>query len=65
MNCRFVRGIIDSLPRNGPPTEPIVESKAASFIARRAAIDIAEACKVLELQTLLADIALDTSETVD
>ena len=44
--------------------KPIIESKVASFIVRRAAIDIAEACGVLDLQTLLADIALDTSEIV-
>lgn len=51
-------------PRMAPQLRPVIENKAASFIARRAAIDIAEACKVFDLQTLLADIALDTSETV-
>ncbi len=48
-------GIADKL-------RPIIENRALSFVARRAAIDIAEACNLMELQTVLANIALDTSE---
>jgi hypothetical protein len=47
----------------GDELRPTIEDRAAPFIARRAAIDIAEACMVVDLQTLLAGIVLDTGET--
>lgn len=51
-------------PELAQQLKAVIEDEAASFIARRAAIDIAEACEEISLQELLADIALDTSETV-
>lgn len=48
-------GIIDQI-------KPIIESKTATFVARRAAIGISEACGVINLQGVLADLALNASE---
>ena len=42
--------------------KPYIADKSIYFLARRAAIDIAEACETIELQNLLADIALDKTE---
>lgn len=42
--------------------EPWIRGKENDWMARRAAIDIAEACKVQSLQDALADIALDPTD---
>jgi hypothetical protein len=42
--------------------KPLIIDKAASLVSRRAAIDIAEACKVITVQENLAEIALDVTE---
>jgi len=44
---------------------PIIRDKAKPDILRRVAIDIAEDCKTDALQSILADVALDTSDSVN
>lgn len=44
--------------------EPWIRDNSHDIIARRGAIEIASACKVQNLQGLLADIALDASEDI-
>lgn len=41
---------------------PYIEDEGKHWLVRRVAIDIAEACKVIELQELLADISLNKNE---
>ena len=41
---------------------PVIKNKNANYLARRFAIDVAEACKLRELQNDLADIILDETE---
>jgi hypothetical protein len=43
---------------------PYVQGGDKHVVARRVAIDIAEACRLTELQNLLADIALDDSDQI-
>ncbi|MDC3985934.1 5'-methylthioadenosine/S-adenosylhomocysteine nucleosidase family protein [Polyangium jinanense] len=45
--------------------EPWIRGKENDWMARRAAIDIAEACRVHALQDALADVALDPADDVN
>jgi len=44
--------------------EPVIKDRTLDLVPRRVAIDVAEACGLRELQSLLADIALDVDESV-
>jgi hypothetical protein len=49
-------------PRLVEQLTPAIQDRARGIIARRAAIDIAEACQLRPLQNVLVDVALDESE---
>ena len=49
-------------PNLSDQIKPIIGNKKASFILRRTAFDIAEACRLKKLQNLLGEIALDKNE---
>ena len=44
--------------------KPYIKDNTKNFLVRRVAIDIAEACKVVSLQDLLADVALDHLDNI-
>lgn len=50
-------------PSLAPQLRPYLQDKAAPLVARRAAIDIAEACEVFELIEVLIGIALDPQDS--
>lgn len=49
-------------PNLAKQLEPWIEDKMRFLVARRAAIDIAEACDLQDLQNVLVQLALDSSE---
>lgn len=49
-------------PSLAPQLLPIIKDKDANYLARRFAIDVAEACQLSELQEDLADLILDGTE---
>jgi len=51
-----------SHPTLATQLKPFISDKKKHFLVRRVAIDIAEACKLGELQELLANIALDRTD---
>lgn len=52
-------------PELASQLEPYIRDKTKHFLVRRVAIDIAEACEVRELQSLLAEITLDSSDSLN
>ena len=44
--------------------EPFIRDRTKGLVVRRVATDIAEACKLLDLISLLVDITLDTSDSL-
>jgi len=52
-------------PELASQLEPYIRDKTKHFLVRRVAIDIAEACEIKELQSLLAEITLDSSDSLN
>jgi hypothetical protein len=52
-------------PRLAAQIEPVIVDRQAPVVARRAAVDIAEACELRELVPRLLEIALDATEPHD
>lgn len=59
-----VRSNYQRLKHPGLTTQllPVIKDKNANYLARRFAIDVAEACELRELQNDLADVILDEDE---